>query len=134
MLTDIGFFSYEELRDIWGYGGVYIEHINAETEEGKKKIRYIFKYIVKDISDEEETKERNRARKIYSSRNLEKPDILLQLSDESVDDIIFEDMENVVETALYDMKNYNGIKINEVDLVRIKNPQQKADIDEGLSL
>lgn len=121
MLTDIGFFPYEELRDVWGYGGVYIEQIDAGTEAGRKQIQYIFKYIVKDVLDEIEIKERSGVRKIYCSRNLIKPDVSLQLSDESVDDVIFANMESVVETVSYDMKNYNGIKINEVDLVRIKN-------------
>ena len=120
MMTDIGFFSYERLREIWKYGGVYIEKIDLKRDDGRKQIGYIFKYIMKDVLDEEIVKRRSSRRKIYSSRNLAKPKISLQLSDESAEDVIFENMENVIETDTYDMKNFQGIKINEVDLVKIK--------------
>ncbi len=120
MLTDIGFFSYEKLRDIWKYGGVYIEHIDLQKGDGRKRTGYIFKYIVKDVLSEEAAQDRSSGRKIYCSRNLVKPKVSYHLSDESVEDIIFENMENVIETASYDMKNHQGIKINEVDLVKIK--------------
>lgn len=122
MLADIGFFSYEKLKGIWKYGGVYIEHIDLKNEKiGRKQVGYIFKYIVKDVLSEEKEKERSGGRKIYCSRNLVKPSVSTQLSDESVEDVIFKNMENVMETVMYDMKNYQGVKINEVDLVKIKN-------------
>ena len=120
MLTDIGFFSYERLLTIWKYGGVHIKQIDLRKNAVRNQIGYTFKYIVKDVLNEENAKERSTERKIYCSRNLIKPNVSLQLSDKNAEDVIFENMENVEETVLYDMTNYQGIKINEVELIKIK--------------
>lgn len=119
MLADIGFYPVERLMKIWAHGYVFIERVNRNClEEQRRQISYIFKYIVKDIMEEKEG--RNRRRKIYCSRNLVKPEVSKTLSDETVEEIIFANMEHIMESSTYDVKNHMGVKINEVDNVKIK--------------
>ena len=76
------------------------------------------KYITKDIGVE--TEEDYRPRKIYTSRTLNKPRVKKILSDQPIESIIFENMEKVARVSAYDVKNYQGIKINETVSIEIK--------------
>lgn len=51
---------------------------------------------------------------------MSKPFEVRMLSDENTDDIIFDNMDNIAKTFRYDMRNFQGTKINEVDVVEIK--------------
>lgn len=121
MLTNIGYVEHDILSQIWQNGFVFIEGVKMQSpEERRRQIGYIFKYIVKDILEGEENGQRCRHRKIYCSRNLSKPFEVRMLSDENTDDIIFDNMDNIAKTFRYDMRNFQGTKINEVDVVEIK--------------
>ena len=123
MLCDLGWYPVDKLQQLWGNGFVYINNIQAiDSETEQKQIRYLFKYISKDINDELEQKQRNSARKIYTSRNLERPDVLTKLTKETVKDVIFNHMENVSAAYSYDIITDRG-KVNEVDIVQIIKKQ-----------
>ncbi|GAA0801546.1 hypothetical protein GCM10008910_31360 [Faecalicatena orotica] len=117
-LCNLGYFPVKELERLWGKGFVYIEHI--KQKEKLKQIMYSFKYITKDILNEHENGKRNTARKIYCSRNLDKPTIKKRFTTETPEDIIFENMEQIIDTGFYDMKSYQGMKINSVDFIKIR--------------
>lgn len=120
-LLNLGFFPVEKLEKIWKNGFVYIERINTANPETKlKQIMYNLKYITKDIYTESMTGVRNTARKVYRSRNLEKPVVQKEFTTELSEDIIFKNMEDVIETTSYPIYNYKGNKINEVDSIKIR--------------
>ncbi len=123
MLCDLGYFRYEDLQKIWGNGFVFIEQIDTNDEAKIRQIMYTFKYLVKDVLQEHKTGERDKARKIYVSRNLKRPVVKKSWSEETMEDIVFLNMENILETSSYDMKNYKGIKINEVDSIKISRKE-----------
>lgn len=123
MLCDLGYFRHKDLQKIWGKGFVFIEQIDTNDEEKIRRIMYTFKYIAKDVLDEHKTGERDKARKIYVSRNLKRPIVKKSCSEETMEDIVFLNMENILETSSYDMKNYKGIKINEVDSIKISRKE-----------
>ena len=81
---------------------------------------YSFKYISKDIMDGTEKEQRSTKRKIYVSRNLEKPLVRKESSDEKFEDIVFQNMEKVISAGSYDIKDYQNRKLNEVDFIKIK--------------
>ena len=120
VLTNTGFLPIEELSKEWKYGYVYVEEIKAECQEDQiRQIRYVFKYIVKEVMEEMDDNI-NRKRKVYCSRNLFKPTVIKEITDQTVEDVIFENMEDIIENDEYDMKNFQGIKINKVDNIKIK--------------
>lgn len=123
VLTDIGYINIKELEKIWGKGFVFIRQIDTFHKSSIKQIIYLFKYISKDILDEEKAGKRNSARKIYCSRNLKKPTIKKELSNGSYEDIVFANMENVIETGSYEMHNYKNQKINDVDYIIINRKE-----------
>lgn len=73
--------------------------------------------------DEEKTGKRNSARKIYCSRNLKKPTIKKEFSTESFEEIVFANMEHIIETGSYEMRNHQNLKINDVDFVKISRKE-----------
>lgn len=122
-LTDIGYIDVKELEKIWGQGFVFIRQIDSLRESSIKQIIYLFKYISKDIMDEEKTGKRNSVRKIYCSRNMKKPTIKKELSTESFEEIVFANMEHIIETGSYEMRNHQNLKINDVDFVKISRKE-----------
>lgn len=122
-LTDIGYMDVKELEKIWGQGFVFIRQIDSLRESSIKQVIYLFKYISKDIMDEEKTGKRNSARKIYCSRNLKKPNIKKEFSTESFEEIVFANMEHIIETGSYEMRNHQNLKINDVDFVKISRKE-----------
>jgi len=115
-LCDIGFYPVERLQKLWGKGYVYINKININAPA---QIRYLFKYISKDILVEQNNQKRNSARKIYTSRNLDKPTITTSYTTETIEDLSFEYMESISNAYSYDVINHVGEKINEVDVLQI---------------
>ena len=123
LTTDIGFVPESEMRAIWGNGFVKMKKINTGCkEEQERVINYILKYITKDIGVE--TEEDYRHRKIYTSRTLNKPRVKKILSDQPIESIIFENMEKVARVSAYDVKNYQGIKINETVSIEIRKDKE----------
>lgn len=121
VLCNLGYFPVEKLNSIWNNGFVFIRQIKSDDEETKKRqLQYEFKYIVKDILDDCKNNERDKARKIYLSRNLKRPVVEKVMSYETVEDIIFENMERVEHTCVYDVRNYRSEKINEVDAIILR--------------
>lgn len=119
VLTNLGFFPHNELEKIWGKGFVYIESLNRDLNTDKiRQIMYSFKYICKEVIDEN-TGERNTARKIYTSRNLVKPIVRKEYSTENMEDIIFKNMEHVISTNTYEIRDSHNRKLNEVDCIKI---------------
>ena len=120
-LMNLGYFPVKKLEEIWGKGFVFIESLREGLEEDKiKQIMYSFKYISKDIMDDTEKEQRSTKRKIYVSRNLEKPLVRKESSDEKFEDIVFQNMEKVISAGSYDIKDYQNRKLNEVDFIKIK--------------
>lgn len=110
---------------IWKHGFVRVEKIAKNSlRDENTQINYTFKYVVKDVVEKEGKGKRSKQRKVYCSRNLDKPAEIRTLSDESVEDTIFAYMENIAKTYKYDMCNYQGTKINEVDVIEIKKEEE----------
>ena len=119
LTTDIGFVPESEMRAIWGNGFVKMKKINTGCkEEQERVINYILKYITKDIGAEAEVD--FRPRKIYTSRSLSKPEVKRTISNKSIESIIFDNMEDIVRVSEYNLKNHQGIKINEAVSIEIK--------------
>lgn len=122
-LTNIGYMDIKELEKIWGKGFVFIRQIDTSRESAIKQIIYLFKYVSKDIMDKEKEGKRNSARKIYCSRNVKKPTIKKELSTESFEEIVFANMEHIIETGSYEMRNHQNLKINDVDYIKISRKE-----------
>lgn len=117
-LCNLEYIPHEDLEKIWNNGYVYIEKI---SKDNFRQIEYTFKYVVKDILEDTQKGKRNKARPIYRSRNLKKPQIEKSYSTRSIEEDIFDNMEYVITDGHYDIKNWRGTKINEVDYIKIKN-------------
>lgn len=116
-VCDLNYIPNEILEKIWGNGFTYIRKIKITDNFG---CAYLFKYILKDILKDTEKGKRSKARPVYCSRNLEKPHIEKKYSTHPIEDDIFDNMECVIEDGHYDVKNWCGVKINEVDYIKIK--------------
>lgn len=123
-LCNLGYYPVKELETIWKKGFVYIEQIKGDNQADRiRQVMYSFKYITKDIMDESKKRVRNTERKIYCSRNLDRPKVEKELSGDTAENIIFANMEHVIDSGSYDMKNYLGEKINEVDYIKIRREE-----------
>lgn len=121
-LFNLGFLPKQELDALWGNG--YTCKIEIPSRDQEYATRYLLKYIMKDIEVECTKGIRTSKRKIYRSRTLSKPTIQTILSSKTADDYIFENMEDVSETASYPIHNHLGTKINEVDSITIKRKEK----------
>lgn len=121
-LFNLGFLPKQELDALWRNGYTCIRKIPSQDRENAT--RYLLKYIMKDIEVECTEGIRTSKRKIYISRTLSKPTVQKILSSKTADDYIFENMEDVSETASYPIHNHLGAKINEVDSITIKKRKE----------
>lgn len=119
-LCNLEYIPHNDLEKIWNNGYVYIKEIKKIEKGNFRQIEYVFKYVVKDILEDAKKGKRNKARPIYCSRNLEKPKIEKSYSTHPIEDDIFDNMECIISDGHYDVKNWCGIKINEVDYLKIK--------------
>lgn len=122
VITNIGFLPHSVLQEMWNCGYTYIERPKKSENKKSQEIfaSYITKYITKTITEEGTIQIRNHARKIYRSENLEKPKIYKTMTDENLQDVVFVNLEDVMETSSYFIKDYKCERINEVDCIKIR--------------
>lgn len=108
------------LRELWGYGYVWISKI--KNGEGKlKSIHYMTKYMCKSIQERIECGESVRGERFFfCSKNLEKPKIEKLEEWINIQDLIFENMENIIRDGVCEIKNFNGKVINKMEFVEYK--------------
>lgn len=111
-----GYIPFSELENMWAMGFVSINHIKGDNSA---QVAYCFKYIFKDLKDERTLKNRESGRKIFCSRNMEKPVISKVMSDDTFEDIVFANLESDIETYTYNLHNHRNEVINEADCLRI---------------
>lgn len=117
MLCNLGYCPVKKLEKIWSNGFVFIQQARrGETAQ----VLYLFKYVSKDLLTDEEKGIRTRYRKVYTSRNLRRPAVTKELTNETLDDLLFDHAENVKHLASYEVRNHNGIIINHANSVTIK--------------
>lgn len=125
-LMDLDFLPQAELQEIWGLGIVHIRKLSGKNTESEiRQIMYAFKYIVKDVFEDSKLGTRTRYRKIYVSRGLKKPHIEKSLSMDTAEDVIFDNLEEVLNATEYAVKNYRGEIINHVESIQLKNTNNK---------
>lgn len=121
MLCNIKYIEHEVLQRIWGQGYVYIEALKG-TYDKERAIRYCVKYLIKDLLERiESNTDIRRQRFIYSSNNLKKPVTAKYMTDQTMEDIIFENLEkDIIKEGEYEIKNADGKAINLVDYIEIR--------------
>lgn len=112
--------EFKVLSDLWGYGYVWVSKIN--NGEGKfKSILYMTKYMVKSIQERMQSGESVRGERFFfCSKNLDKPKIEKLEERLSIQDLIFENMENIIRDGVYEIKDINGKVINKTEFVEYK--------------
>ena len=112
--------KFDVLNDLWGYGYVWVSKI--ENGEGKlKSILYMTKYMVKSIQERIQSGESVRGERFFfCSKNLDKPKIEKLEERLSIQDLIFENMENIIRDGVYEIKDFNGKVINRMEFVEYK--------------
>lgn len=109
LLAGIDFLPHEELQELWGHGYVFIKQI-----KNSGAIDYVFKYLSKELENAREPWQ-----KIYCSRNLQKPEVTKTMTADKVEDIIFDNLEQVIDDGQYIVTQETGIPINRCNVVTI---------------
>ena len=119
-MSNLPYIPQNELSQLWKYGFLHITKVPAYS------IRYSFKYIVKDVISEQEHEVRDSSRKIYTSRNLEKPNVIKHFSEETPEDVIFSHMEMADNDYMYEAIDQNGKQINNISVIELKKSITKV--------
>lgn len=119
-LMNLGFIEHDHLEKIWRNGFVWIEKIPGDYRR-EKAVRYITKYCVKEIiTNLQSGNDTRRKRFIFTSNNLKKPTHQVLSEKVSLEDVIFEHMEDVIKDGSYDVFNIFKEQINHVEYVEYK--------------
>lgn len=111
-LMNIGFIDNNILGKIWGNGFVNIQKITNKCVR-RKCISYTTKYCLKGIIEYIDKHENTRRKRFFfTSNNLLKPTCILLEKDMNIEDVIFENLENMITDGSYEVKNYLDIIIN----------------------
>ena len=79
------------------------------------------KYMVKSIQERIQSGESVRGERFFfCSKNLDKPKIEKLEERLSIQDLIFENMENIIRDGVYEIKDFNGKVINRMEFVEYK--------------
>lgn len=116
-LTNTGYIKHETLEKLWHNGFVYITKIGKSEYDRRKAIGYTLKYCLKQIMEEIENKDSRGKRYIFTSNNLLKPTVTKTLSSETIEDIIFAHMEDILTDGQYYITDNMGRKIGNVAYV-----------------
>lgn len=119
-LSNTGYIEHKTLEKLWGNGFVFISKIGKSEQDRRKAIGYTLKYCLKEIIDEVESGGSRGKRYILTSNNLEKPTERKFLSEKTIDNIIFEHMENMLSDGQYYRTDDKGRKVGIVDFVEYK--------------
>lgn len=119
-LVNTGFIEHQTLERIWGNGFVFISKIGKSEQDRRKAIGYTLKYCLKEIMEEIQNGDSRGKRYIFTSNNLEKPTVTKTLNSETIEDIIFQHMEQILSDGSYFMRDSKGRKVGTVDFVEYK--------------
>lgn len=118
VLIDLDIESEEVMR-LWRYGYICVSPIHKG--EKIKCIRYMTKYMFKSVKEKNQQGKCIRGERFFfCSKNLNKPEIQKIEERLSIPNVIFENMENVIEDGIYEMKDCNGKVINKAEFVEYK--------------
>lgn len=119
-LANTGYLEHKTLEKLWGNGFVFISKIGKSERDRRKAIGYTLKYCLKEIMSEIENGEGRGKRYVFTSNNLKKPAVKKFYSPETIEDIIFSHMEDVISDGCYDMRDDRSRKIGTVDFVEYR--------------
>lgn len=121
-LMNIGFIEHSVLEKVWGNGFIWLKQI-SDSKEIKNTMCYIMKYCTKEISFRIKQNEDVRGQRLFfTSNNLKKPTSKLIEERMSMEDVIFNNLENMIRDGSYDIKNSQDLIINHVEYVEYKKP------------
>lgn len=119
-LMNLGFIEHGRLEKIWRNGFVWIEKIPGGYRR-EKAVRYITKYCVKEVVTNLQGGNDTRGKRfIFTSNNLKKPAQQVLSEKVSLEDEIFEHMEDIIRDGSYDIFNMFQEQINHVEYVEYK--------------
>ena len=112
--------DHKTLERLWGHGFVFVSRISSS--QGKlSAIRYIVKYMTKSVEEQLKNGMKSRQRLFFASNNLEKPKITKLEEAVNLDDMIFENLEQMISTGEYDLTDFRGEHINHADFLEYEN-------------
>lgn len=112
--------EHKTLERLWGHGFVFVSRISSS--EGKlSAIKYIVKYMTKSVEEQLKNGMKSRQRLFFASNNLEKPEVKKLEEALNLDDLIFDNMENMISTGEYDLADFKGLKINHAEFLEYKS-------------
>lgn len=117
-LANTGYISHEKLEMLWGNGYVFISKVGNSIQDRRKAIGYTLKYCVKEVIEQiEKNPDSRKKRFIFTSNNLSKPSVIKTMSTETIEDVIFQHMENIISDGQYSITDGTGCKVGVIDYV-----------------
>lgn len=115
--------THKELIKFWKYGKiVWVSKIKNGYNGRKRAILYMTKYMCKSIQERIQSGESIRGERFFfCSKNLEKPRIEKIEERLDIQNLIFENMENIIKDGIYEIKDFNDKSINRVEFIEYKN-------------
>lgn len=105
LICNCSYIPFTALSKLWGNGFVYIKKIKND-----KAVAYALKYCVKNVM--QSSNERRKTRYIRTSNNLIKPAVITEWTNDTIDDAIIDNLEDIICDGSYTIKNYAGNIIN----------------------
>lgn len=117
---NIGYIEQKKLENIWKNGFVWINKLSSDNNR-LNAILYTTKYCIKEIMHRIKNNEDVRGQRFFfTSNNLKKPQITTLEKSINLDDIIFEQMENMICDGEYYIINENGDTTNKINYIEYK--------------
>lgn len=107
------YIEHNLLSKIWGNGFAFISSINKQKNDCLKTIQYMTKYMLKTIQERiEQGTDIRGQRFFFTSNNLKKPTISTLEEMLNIEEILFDNMENMLSDGIYQILDEYGHKIN----------------------
>ena len=124
-LTNTGFIAHNDLEKLWRNGFVWIDRIGTENKR-LNAINYNIKYVTKEIIRQIGQGCRGK-RFVFTSNNLNRPTVTTVYDPcITIEDVIYENMENMIVDGNYKQKDENGNILNSVDYAIYKKNEKGA--------
>lgn len=119
--------THKELAKFWKYGRiVWVSKIKDGRNGCKQAILYMTKYMCKSIQERIQSGESIRGERFFfCSKNLEKPKIDKIEERLDIQNVIFENMENIIKDGVYEIKDFSGKAINRIEFVEYKETNEE---------
>lgn len=112
LVCNCGYIPFDTLEKLWGHGYVYIKKICNDAA-----IAYALKYCVKNVM---QSSNERKTRYIRASNNLRKLTVIKEWTDDTINDAIIDNLEDIICDGSYKIKNYAGNIINNANYIECK--------------